>query len=103
MDYRFLLLSQQAEKYGHPGNASTAWEPDCSKNGHYLSVYTRRTSKMAKSTRNTGKPWTQKDVAYLKELAAGNTPTGVIGLKLGRTKRFDTVEGKRGGYFAATG
>ncbi len=41
---------------------------------------------MAKSTRNTGKPWTQKDVAYLKELAAGNTPTGVIGLKLGRTK-----------------
>ncbi|PUA28614.1 MAG: hypothetical protein B0W54_12850 [Cellvibrio sp. 79] len=41
---------------------------------------------MPKSTRNTGKPWTQKDVAYLKELAAGNTPTGIIGLKLGRTK-----------------
>lgn len=41
---------------------------------------------MAKSTKNTGKPWTQEDVAQLKELAAGNTPTGIIGLKLGRTK-----------------
>jgi len=41
---------------------------------------------MSKSTRNNGKPWTSKDVEYLKELAAGNTPTGVIGLKLGRTK-----------------
>ena len=38
-----------------------------------------------KSTRNTGKPWTPSDVKALKTLAAGNTPTRVIGLKLGRT------------------
>lgn len=41
---------------------------------------------MAKSTRNTGKPWTPQDVKALKTLAAGNTPTRVIGLKLGRTE-----------------
>lgn len=41
---------------------------------------------MAKSTRNTGKAWTPTDVKKLRELAKGNTPTGVIGLKLGRTK-----------------
>lgn len=35
---------------------------------------------MAKSTRNTGKPWTPQDVRQLKELAKGNT------LKLGRTE-----------------
>ncbi|MGY4467376.1 hypothetical protein ACVWWK_003085 [Bradyrhizobium sp. LB9.1b] len=41
---------------------------------------------MAKSTRNTGKPWTQQDVKQLKELAKGNTPTRVIGVKLGRSE-----------------
>lgn len=40
---------------------------------------------MAKSTRNTGKPWTDQDVKQLKQLAKDNTPTRVIGLKLGRT------------------
>ncbi|MGY4399309.1 hypothetical protein [Bradyrhizobium sp. USDA 3315] len=40
---------------------------------------------MAKSTRNTGKPWTSQDVTQLKQLAKNNTPTRVIGLKLGRT------------------
>ena len=40
---------------------------------------------MPKYTRNTGKPWTGSDVKELKTLAAGNTPTRVIGLKLGRT------------------
>ena len=40
---------------------------------------------MSKSTRNTGAAWTRKDVAMLKQLAKGNTPTRVIGLKLGRT------------------
>ena len=38
-----------------------------------------------KSTRNSGKPWTPADVAKLEELAVQNTPTRVIGLKLGRT------------------
>lgn len=41
---------------------------------------------MAKSTRNAGNPWTAQDVRQLKELAKGNTPTRVIGLKLGRTE-----------------
>lgn len=40
---------------------------------------------MSKSTRNSGKPWTPQDVRQLRKLAAGNTPTRVIGLKLGRT------------------
>lgn len=40
---------------------------------------------MSKSTRNTGKPWTGSDVKQLRNLAAENTPTRVIGLKLGRT------------------
>lgn len=47
---------------------------------------------MPKSTRNTGKPWTSSDVKSLKGLAAGNTPTRVIGLKLGRTEA--AVRGK---------
>lgn len=41
---------------------------------------------MSKSTRNTGNAWTPTDVRALKELASGNTPTRVIGLKLGRTE-----------------
>jgi hypothetical protein len=40
---------------------------------------------VTKSTRNTGKPWTKSDKKELKELASENTPTRVIGLKLGRT------------------
>lgn len=40
---------------------------------------------MAKSDRNSGKPWTSEEVSKLRELAKGNTPTRVIGLKLGRT------------------
>ncbi len=39
-----------------------------------------------KSTRNTGKTWTTADVKQLRQLAKGNTPTRVIGLKLGRTE-----------------
>jgi hypothetical protein len=40
---------------------------------------------MSKSTRNTGKAWTDTQVNKLRELADGNTPTRVIGLKLGRS------------------
>jgi hypothetical protein len=39
---------------------------------------------MSKSTRNTGKQWTAQDVRALRTLANQNTPTRVIGLKLGR-------------------
>jgi hypothetical protein len=47
---------------------------------------------MPKYTRNTGKEWTGKDVRQLRELAKENTPTRVIGLKLGRT--VDSVRSK---------
>ena len=39
---------------------------------------------MAYYTRNTGRRWTEAQVQKLSELAAQNTPTRVIGLKLGR-------------------
>lgn len=41
---------------------------------------------MSKSTRNTGKAWTTPQVSDLRQLARANTPTRVIGLKLGRTE-----------------
>ncbi len=41
---------------------------------------------MSKSTRNTGKAWSAGDKKALRGLAKGNTPTRVIGLKLGRTE-----------------
>lgn len=41
---------------------------------------------MTKSTRNTGKQWSSGDVANLRHLARQNTPTRVIGLKVGRTE-----------------
>lgn len=47
---------------------------------------------MSKSTRNTGKSWSGADKKALKELATENTPTRVIGLKLGRTE--DAVRGQ---------
>lgn len=37
-----------------------------------------------KYIRNAGKPWTSQEVNQLKKLAQQNTPTRVIGLKLGR-------------------
>ncbi len=41
---------------------------------------------MTKSNRNSGKPWTPAAKSQLRQLAKGNTPTRVIGLKLGRTE-----------------
>ncbi|MGZ9809252.1 hypothetical protein ACXN5S_02195 [Pseudoroseicyclus sp. H15] len=40
----------------------------------------------AKTERNSGNDWTAEDVATLKQLAEENTPTRVIGLKMGRTE-----------------
>jgi hypothetical protein len=40
---------------------------------------------MSWSTRNAGKEWTSEDVRTLKKLAREDTPTPVIGFKLGRT------------------
>lgn len=40
---------------------------------------------MSKSTRNSGQRWTSSVNASPRKLANQNTPTRVIGLKLGRT------------------
>ncbi len=42
--------------------------------------------------KNNNKPWTPQDVQKLDDLAKGNTPTRVIGLKMGRTE--DAVRSK---------
>jgi hypothetical protein len=47
---------------------------------------------MSKSTRNTGEARTRQQVSDLRQLARENTPTRVIGLKLGRTE--DAVRAK---------
>lgn len=47
---------------------------------------------MGKSTRNSGKRWSSSEERELKRLARENTPTRVIGLKLGRTE--DAVRSK---------
>jgi len=49
---------------------------------------------MPKYTRNTGKEWTRTDEKQLRDLAKDNTPTRVIGLKLGRTE--NSVRSKAG-------
>ena len=41
---------------------------------------------MAKYTRNSRKSWTSREVSQLRTLARQNTPTPVIGFKLGRTE-----------------
>lgn len=41
---------------------------------------------MAFYTRNAGQAWTSEEVQTLRKLARENTPTRVIGLKLGRTE-----------------
>jgi len=49
---------------------------------------------MSKKPQNHGKLWTQVQNTQLKQLAKENTPTRVIGLKLGRTA--DSVRGQAG-------
>lgn len=41
---------------------------------------------MAKVPSNHGKPWSDADLAKLEKLADENTPTRLIGLKMGRTE-----------------
>jgi hypothetical protein len=52
---------------------------------------------MAQYTRNAGKPWSSADRRDLKQLAGGNTPTRVIGLKLGRTENAVRNEASKRG------
>lgn len=47
---------------------------------------------MSKSNRNSGKSWTSENTRELRTLAKHNTPTRVIGLKLGRTE--DSIRSK---------
>jgi hypothetical protein len=47
---------------------------------------------MSKRPSNHGKSWSQQDVTKLEQLVKQNTPTRVIGLKLGRTE--DAVQRK---------
>ena len=42
--------------------------------------------RLAKKGSNTGKRWTPMQLRQLRQLARQNTPTRVIGLKLGRTE-----------------
>lgn len=41
---------------------------------------------MAKTPKNHGKPWTPAQDNQLRKLARENTPTRVMGLKLGRSE-----------------
>lgn len=47
---------------------------------------------MTKTPPNHGKPWTPTQEKQLEKLADQNTPTRVIGLKLGRTE--DAIRSK---------
>ena len=47
---------------------------------------------MGKPPKNHGEKWTKKDVQQIKKLAKGNTPTGLIAYKLGRTE--DSIRSK---------
>ena len=47
---------------------------------------------MAKKPANQGKQWTPTEVRQLEKLADQNTPTRVIGIKLGRSE--DAVRSK---------
>ena len=54
---------------------------------------------MSKSTRNSGKSWSAADKASLRSLAKGNTPTRVIGLKLGRTPGAVQTQASKRAYW----
>ena len=41
---------------------------------------------MTYSNRNSGKSWSKADIKQVEKLAEENTPTRVIGFKLGRTE-----------------
>ena len=47
---------------------------------------------MAKTPNNHGKDWSNQETKQLRRLAKENTPTRVIGLKMGRTEA--SIQGK---------
>ena len=50
-----------------------------------LNVGETKEPQMSKSTRNSGTRWSSGDERQLRQLANQNTPTRVMGFKLGRT------------------
>jgi hypothetical protein len=55
------------------------------------------TKTKTKSSANTGKRWTPTQVKQLRQLASRNTPTRVIGLKLGRTEKAVRIKASEKG------
>ncbi len=53
---------------------------------HLIDQILKKGTSMAKYNRNSGKQWTSSEVKQIRDLAKQNTPTRVIGLKLGRTE-----------------
>lgn len=47
---------------------------------------------MPKKPENAGKQWTNAEIKQLEDLAKANTPTRVIGIKLGRSE--DAIQSK---------
>lgn len=44
------------------------------------------------SSRNSGQDWTEDEVRQLRDLAEGNTPVGVMSVRLGRSE--DAIRSK---------
>ncbi len=55
------------------------------KSGEFVRLPESAKKKKLVSNRNQREPWTKEDLKELKMLIKENTPTRVIGLKLGRT------------------
>ena len=49
-------------------------------------AFARKDLVVPKTPPNNGKPWTPSDNSQLRKEAAGNTPTRVIGIHMGRTE-----------------
>ena len=58
--------------------------------------------KKRKAKTNTGKRWTATQVKQLRQLASQNTPTRVIGLKLGRTEHAVRTKASENGVSLKT-
>jgi|SRR3954451_16550491 hypothetical protein len=84
MSVSCAMLSDPSAMLRAPGYLPLVW----------VNIYCGFRDDMSKSTRNGGKGWSGTDRAHLRQLARENTPTRVIGFKLGRTE--DAVRNKAG-------
>jgi len=55
------------------------------RSGEFVELSESARASRKRSERNQGSPWSSQDSRELKRLIRENTPTRVIGLKLGRT------------------